>query len=372
MITIDGARGEGGGQVLRTALALAAITGQPVRLDNIRAGRKNPGLAPQHLTGVRALAALCQADVRGDALRSTSIEFHPQAAIHAGDYSVDVAEATSGGSAGAVTLVLQAMLVPLALAGGESRVILRGGTHVPWSPPFHYLSEVFLPMVAPMGVRADVRLDTWGFYPAGGGQVSADIHGQAGPLTAQDWTVRGDVTRVWGLAVAASLPAHIAQRMAGRAANLLQEAGLRPALTPVRERAASPGATTLLFAAYENSFAGFSALGEKGKPSEQVATEAALDLLAQHRSGQAVDMHLADQLLLPMALAAGTSRFTTCRVTQHLLTNAEIIRHFISAEIIVDGDELAPGTVTVTGVGWANGPAAQPGPLSPPASPSAH
>ncbi len=351
MIHIDGSQGEGGGQVLRTSLALAAITGQAVRIENVRARRKNPGLAPQHLTAVRALAALCRAEVRGGALRSTVVEFHPRAGVQPGDYEVDVAEAATGGSAGAVTLVLQAMSLPLALAGGLSRVTLRGGTHVPMSPPFHYFKEVFLPMVAPMGVAASVRLDAWGFYPAGGGLVTAEIRGRRTALESHSWLARGAVKRVWGLAVAANLTAHIAQRMAGRARNLLMEAGLRPEITPLRERSVSPGAVTLLFAEYEQAVSGFSAIGERGKPSEQVATEATLDFLAQHRSGQAVDMHLADQLLLPMALAEGTSTFTTCRITDHLLTNAEVIRQFMPANITVQGDVLEAGTITVRGVG---------------------
>lgn len=349
MIDIDGSRGEGGGQVLRTSLALAAITGQAVRLTNIRAGRRNPGLAPQHLTAVRAMARVCAAEVRGGALRSTQIEFHPQAPVRAGDYTFDVTEAARDGSAGAVTLILQALLLPLALAKGDSRLTLRGGTHVPFSPPFHYLAEVFAPMVARMGVRAKMRVEQWGFYPAGGGEVSAEIHGRQGALAAQNWLERGALKRVWGLAVAAALPAHIAQRMAGRARNVLGEAGLSAEVTPRRERAASPGAVTLLFSEYENAVSGFSALGEKGKPSEQVATEAALDLVAQHRSGHALDMHLADQVLLPLALAEGTSRFTTCRITQHLLTNAEIIQHFVPARIGVEGEEGAAGIVSVTG-----------------------
>ena len=351
MVEIDGARGEGGGQVLRTALSLSAITGQAVRIENVRARRSKPGLAPQHLTAVRAMAAVCAAEVRGGELRSTMLEFRPQASVQAGDYHVDVADATTGGSAGAITLILQALVLPLALAGGPSRVRLRGGTHVPHSPPLHYLTEVFLPMVRAMGVYADARLEGWGFYPAGGGEVSAEIAGRGVPLRAQDWTPRGQLVRVWGVTVGASLPAHIPQRMAGRARNLLVEAGLRPDITPVRERAASPGAVTLLFSEYERGRGGFTALGERGKPSEQVATEAALDLLRQHRSGQAVDMHLADQLLLPMALAEGTSALTTCRVTRHLLTNADIIRHFVPAAIEIDGEEDEAGRVTVRGVG---------------------
>jgi RNA 3'-terminal phosphate cyclase (ATP) len=220
MIDIDGSQGEGGGQILRTALALSAITGQPFRLYNVRAGRRNPGLAPQHLTAIRAMGRLCQARLRGDAQRSVSVEFEPQAAVQAGEYHIDVAEAAPGGSAGAVTLILQALMLPLALADGASRLALTGGTHVPWSPPLHYLIEVFTPLVARMGVSAQVRLRRWGFYPVGQGQAEAEVVGRPGPLRPLVLLERGGLRRVWGSAVAASLPAHIAQRMADRSRNL--------------------------------------------------------------------------------------------------------------------------------------------------------
>ena len=376
MIEIDGSFGEGGGQVLRTALTLSAITNQPVIISRLRAGRRNPGLAPQHLTVVHAMARVCDAKVRGAAIGSTEIEFRPQSPPRAGEYIFDVAEAAPGGSAGSVTLILQALLLPLALAGASSHLTLKGGTHVAWSPPFHYLAHVFLPTVARMGVRAEARLDAWGFYPVGGGRISADVvplpsivpHAVAQRAANSSATAvrtvpafsslslieRGPLKTIRGWAVAANLPAHIPQRMANRARNVLAQQGLPVKITPVRERGAGPGAGLFLVAEYEHSLAGFSSLGEKGKPSDQVADEACRDLLAHHAAGAAVDMHLADQLLLPMALTSGRSEFRAGRVTQHLLTNVHVIRQFLPVEIEIVGEEGGPGAVTVTGADWGD------------------
>jgi len=347
LIEIDGSYGEGGGQVLRTALALSAITGQPVRIEHIRAGRRKPGLAPQHLTGVLALAEVCNAEVSGAAIGSTQLLFQPRSQPRPGAYVFDVAVAAGRGSAGSVTLLLQTLLLPLALVEGESRLTLKGGTHVPWSPPFDYLARAYLPTIARMGVRAECRLDAWGFYPAGGGQVTVDIHGGGKELAPLSLLERGNLKRIRGAAVACNLPADIAQRMANRARNVLADAGLQADVTPARERGAGPGAGVFLVAEYEHSLAGFSALGAKGKPSEQVADEACRDLLAHHAARAPVDEHLADQLLLPMALAAGRSEFRAARVTQHLLTNAHIIQQFIPARIEIGGSEEEPGTIVI-------------------------
>lgn len=351
MVEIDGAAGEGGGQVLRTALVLATLTGQPLHVRQIRANRANPGLAPQHLTVINALARVCGAEVRGAALRSTGLEYRPQHPPRAGNYTIDVAEAAGGGSAGAVTLVLQALQLVLAFARGPSELTLIGGTHVPRSPSWHYLAHVFLPSIAAMGLNAETRLERWGFYPVGQGQITASVAPSRLPLKPAAILERGEVRRVWGLAVAANLPAHIPQRIAGRANKLLAGAGLRPQVTPLRERAAGPGAGLFLVSEYEQARAGFSALGAKGKPSEQVAEEASLDLLANHASGQPVDMHLADQLMLPAALAEGRSSYATCRVSLHTLTNAAVIRRFLPAEIDIAAQVDEPGQVQIIGVG---------------------
>lgn len=349
MLVIDGSYGEGGGQVLRTALALAILTGQSVRFEHIRAGRRKPGLRPQHLTGVRAAAAVCGARLEGAALGSQMVTFVPGGPPRPGEYIFDVTEAARGGSAGSVGLVLQTVLLPLALAGGESRLTLRGGTHVPWAPSVSYLEHVFLPHLTRMGVHVQVELVRWGFYPAGGGEIQVRIMGREGPLCPILLTGRGEPRRVWGTAAVMNLPAHIPQRLAARARNVLAEAGLQAQVEPRRLRGAGPGAGIFLFAECAHSTAGFTAYGRKGLPAERVAEAACEDLLAHHRSAGPADPHLADQLVLPMALAAGESRVVTSRVSQHLLTNVWVVQQFLARELRIEGEPGAPGTLVVMG-----------------------
>jgi RNA 3'-terminal phosphate cyclase (ATP) len=349
MIVIDGSHGEGGGQILRTGLTLAALTEQPVRIERIRAGRKKPGLRPQHLTAVRAAAAVCQARLEGAALGSQTLAFLPGGPARSGEYTFDVAEAARGGSAGSVGLVLQTVLLPLALADGGSRLVLRGGTHVPWAPSVSYLEHVFLPTMARMGLHAEVELARWGFYPAGGGDIRVQIAGRSGELAAISLIERGELERVWGMAVVTNLPAHISQRMAARAHNVLAEAGIRAEMEPRRLRGTGPGAGIFLFAKYARTIAGFTAYGRKGLPAERVAETACDELLAHHRTGKPADPHLSDQLVLPMALAAGESQVITSQVTRHLLTNVWVVRQFLDRELNVEGEPDVPGTLLVKG-----------------------
>jgi len=349
MITIDGSSGEGGGQVLRTGLTLAAITGKPLHVYNIRAARPKPGLQAQHLTSVRAAAAICGAELEGDVLGSQSLTFRPTHSPQAGEYVFDVSEARTGGSAGATTLILQTLLLPLAMAGGNSRLTLRGGTHVPFSPPFPYIQHVYLPTLWRMGIHAQVELRRYGWYPAGGGEIVIGIQAMRNHLSPIALTERGELRKVWGSAIVSNLPSHIAQRMAGRAANVLQDAGIKNRVEAAHVEAIGPGVGIFIFVEYEHSLAGFTAYGRRGLPAEQVAEAACHDLLAYHRSGAAADMHLADQLMLPAALAAGQgqSRWTTCRITQHLLTNAWVVRQFLDVPINVVGSEHEPGEVVI-------------------------
>lgn len=347
MISIDGAYGEGGGQVLRTSLSLAIITNQPLRIERIRAGRQKPGLAAQHLTAVRAAAAICQAEVRGDTLGSMTLEFIPGGSAQAGSYTFDVTQAREGGSAGAVTLVLQTILLPLALADGNSEVILRGGTHVSFSPSFSYIEQVYLPMLKRIGVQADVNLNAWGWYPQGGGEVELRVSGGSKP-SGFNLLERGDLHQVRGLAAVTQLPSHIPQRIAMRAENLLHGANLKAVVQPLRERGVAPGAGLFLTTEYENSLAGFGALGRVGLPAEKVAEMACEELLDFHKTGAPVDVHLADQLLLPAALASEDSQYRFAEITTHLTTNAWVIEQFGLAQIIVDEVEevvaVAPST----------------------------
>ncbi|MFN2190386.1 MAG: RNA 3'-terminal phosphate cyclase, partial [Candidatus Promineifilaceae bacterium] len=264
MITIDGSRGEGGGQVLRTCLSLSAITGKPFRIRNIRANRSRPGLRPQHLTAVRMVAAVCRANMEGDELDSTELVFEPGSRPVADSYRFDVREASpSGRSAGSVTLILQAVLWPLVFAAQPSEIIVRGGTFVPFSPPYHYFSEVALPAFTRFGVSCEASLNAWGWMAEGGGEMKAVIT----PTTHLRAAVfePDESSRVEGIAAVTNLPSHIPHRMARRAYNLLSEHGFEANVQPVRARGAGPGAGIVLWMPQ----AGFSSLGRKGLPADK-------------------------------------------------------------------------------------------------------
>lgn len=345
MLTIDGRQGEGGGQILRTSLSLAALTGRPFTLTHIRANRQQPGLRPQHLTAVHAVAAVCGATLEGAEINSPSLVFQPQVTPQGSTYHFDVANAAQGGSAGAVTLIWQALLWPLLFAQSKSHVTLHGGTHVPFSPPFHYLVQVLLPLLHQFGVDTTLELNAWGWYPAGGGKMTAVIQPTT-QLYAPTLTVPG-TKAVEGIAAVTNLPAHIPQRMANRAQNLLVEAGFTSSIQPVRERGRGPGAGMMLW--LPNG--GFTSLGRPGLPADQVAETAVAQLLAFTRSHTMVDEHLADQLMIPAALAHGTTRYTTHRLTRHALTNADLLRQWLGVSIAIDGDEDQVAEIVVSGVG---------------------
>ncbi len=341
VLTLDGSHGEGGGQILRTALSLSIITARPFRLINIRASRRNPGLLPQHLSAVRAAATISGANVSGDRLGSTELHFAPSRSPRSGSYVFDVAETAERGSAGSVTLILQTLLVPLALTDGSSTLVLRGGTHVEWSPPFDDLVNAYFPALRRMGFRIDAELKRWGWYPVGGGEVVCGIAGDRAdggvawpnPIEVIE---RGALQRIAGRAVAANLPAHIPQRMADWARASLGDLGVPVDVQPQRVTAACPGAGIFLLAEYEKIAASFSAYGRLGKPSETVADQAVAAFREHHASEAAVELHLADQLLLPLALATGASTFTAARPTGHLMTNAWTIGQFGVADISIE------------------------------------
>jgi RNA 3'-terminal phosphate cyclase (ATP) len=350
MRVIDGSQGEGGGQVLRTSLSLSALTGQPFRINRIRANRSRPGLRPQHLTAVRAVAAICRAEVEGDDLESTTLVFRPNSAPAGGEYQFDVREASpSGHSAGAVTLILQAVLWPLIFAEEPSTIILRGGTFVPFSPAYHYLSEVMRPAVRPFGVDFETELMRWGWMTDGEGVMRADVDPCRG-LTQAEITPADDRS-VHGIAAVTNLPSHIPYRMSRRAHNLLAEAGLEPEIEALRERGSGPGAGIVLW----REQAGFSSLGKPGLPAELVAQAAVADLIAFMDNGVAVDRYLADQLLIPMALAQGESSFTTDTISRHVVTNAQLIRQWLGVSIDIQHGAGPFGRVTVAGCGFTAG-----------------
>jgi RNA 3'-terminal phosphate cyclase (ATP) len=347
MFTVDGSQGEGGGQVLRTSLSLSALTGRPFHINKIRANRSRPGLRPQHLTGVRAVAELCQARLDGAELDSTELTFRPGSSPQSGEYQFDVTEASvSGHSAGAVTLIVQAILWPLLFAAGSSRVVLRGGTFVPFSPPFHYLANVAGPAFTRFGGGISVELHSWGWMTAGGGEMALTVE-PATRLSAVEFE-RPEIDEVKGVAAVTNLPSHIPHRMARRAHNLIAQEGLKPSIQPLREKGPGPGAGIVLWIPQ----AGFSSLGRKGLPADKVAEAAVADLMSFVDNGAAVDYHLADQLLLPMALAEGRSSFTTTRLTRHTETNVGLLRQWLGVAIDVDGALDEPARVSVKGAGF--------------------
>jgi RNA 3'-terminal phosphate cyclase (ATP) len=345
-IEIDGAQGEGGGQVLRSSLSLSILTGKPVHLYNIRANRSKPGLMHQHLQAVDAAAAISKAHVVGAALNSQSISFHPEE-IRSGRYRFDI------GTAGSTALVLQTIFTPLSQANSASSIIITGGTHVLWSPTYEYIDLHWMPLMHAAGFDGQIDLDQAGFYPQGGGRISANIR-PAGRIRPICLTERGKLLRIRGIAGIANLERSIAERMKRHAVQRLNK--LIPwdgtpelQIKPVEENSPSKGAFFMLLAEFESGRACYTALGEPGKPAERVADEAIDELLAFFETRATIDPFLADQLLLPLSLSGGISELITPRITEHLLTNATILQTFLPCKIEIDGALYQPGAVRIYG-----------------------
>jgi RNA 3'-phosphate cyclase len=343
-LTLDASHGEGGGQVLRTALGLAVALGRAVVLERVRLRRPKPGLQPQHLTVVRALAAIADAHVSGDELGSTALAFTPRG-LRAGHWRFDIGAIK--GSAGSVSLLFQSLLLPLARAAGRSRLNLVGGTHVPWSPTVPYLTTVFLPALASLGLSADVRLRRWGWYPAGGGEIEAHIT-PTRRMTGLTALKPPSPLAITGISAVSRLPRSIAERQRQQAEARLGAAGLGADIA-IEEDAAALGRGTVLFLGVHGR-AGFSALGRPRLPAERVADEAVDALLEWQTSGAAVDGHLADQLVPFLALADGPSSFTCPLLTEHLRTVAWVVQQLLPVTIVLDDDRPAHVHVAPAGV----------------------
>ncbi len=347
-IDIDGSRGEGGGQILRTSLGLSLVTGRPFRIVNIRAGRAKPGLMRQHLTAVQAAARVGCAEVAGAEIGSKELTFRP-GAVNPGHYEFAV------GSAGSATLVLQTVLPALLTANGPpfapsgasgglrpSTLVLEGGTHNPFAPPFDFLAKTFLPLVNRMGPTVTVALQRPGFYPAGGGKFTVKIEPSA-RLTPIDLPDRGEIRRRRARAVVAGLPRNIADRELKVVA---QKLGWSPAELEVDEAPAArdPGNVLMLEIESGQVTEVITAFGEKGVSAEAVAERAVDEARAFLAADVPVGEHLADQLLLPMALAGGGS-FRTTALSKHARTNIEVVRMFLPVRMDVAKDDS--GSVVV-------------------------
>ena len=326
MIELDGSHGEGGGQILRSALGLSLVTGQPFRIDKIRAGRKNPGLLRQHLTAVQAAAEVGAADVSGAHIGSKEITFRPSR-IKGGDYTFAI------GTAGSATLVLQTVLPALLVAQEASALRLEGGTHNPFAPPFDFLARVFLPLLARMGAKVTARLLRYGFYPAGGGQVEIAVEPCA-QLKRLDLSERGEVLETRAQALVANLPRQIAEREAQILRRKLELDDDRVEVIETTN-SAGPGNAAMVEVESKNLTELFVAFGERGVRAEEVATRVAREANEYRNSGAAVGEHLADQLLIPLALGEG-GIFTTVKPSPHTMTNIEVIRRFLDVRIDVE------------------------------------
>jgi RNA 3'-terminal phosphate cyclase (ATP) len=351
-IVLDGSAGEGGGQILRTALSLSAITGKAFSIENIRASRLKPGLRPQHREAARAAAQLCDAELAGDEVGSSALTFTPRRSVAPGTWSVDI------GTAGSTPLLFQTLCWPLALASGPSALTLRGGTHQDHAPTFHYLALVWAPAVARLGFRFDLALQAAGFYPEGGGEFTAHVEpGHAMPPL--DLRHRGTLRDVEVVSMVCGLGYDVAERQAERALRRLRELGVSAEAerVPMPSRG-SRGSHVLIVSSFERARAGHGAVSARERSPETVADDA-VELFRGHvAGGAAVDRHLGDQLLMPAALVAAglvpspagivpTTRYTVAVVTKHLTTNAEIIRRFLDVEITVSGREEEEGEVRV-------------------------
>jgi RNA 3'-terminal phosphate cyclase (ATP) len=325
MREIDGSAGEGGGQILRTALALSLCTGEPVRVANIRARRARPGLMRQHLTAVRAAAEVGRAEVSGAEVGAREVIFRPGAPVP-GSYRFNV------GTAGSTTLVLQTVLPPLLAASGPSDILLEGGTHNPLAPPFEFLERAFLPLVARMGPRVTVALEAPGFYPAGGGRIR--VHIDPAPLDRLDLLERGEVRSCEAVAIVANLPPAIARRELDAARSML---GWPRERFRIQELAGSPGPGNVVHVVVESEHVTevFTAFGEKGVRAEEVGGAVAAEARAYLDAGVPVGEHLADQLLLPMALGVGGA-FRTLLPSSHTLTQIDLITRMTDASIEVN------------------------------------
>ena len=329
--------GEGGGQILRSSLAMSALTGAPIRIEKIRAGRKKPGLLRQHLTAVQAAQAICEAKVEGAELKAQTIEFAP-GPVRGGEYEFKI------GSAGSVMLVLQTILPPLLFADGPSTVALEGGTHNPMSPPFDFLLHTFLPTLAKMGAQVELRLHRPGFYPAGGGRAVMKIT-PVQRLSRLE-LMEGGPAELHGHVLLAHLPQHVCEReLAALKEGLsLSDEALSHDLNRTSK---GPGNVVMVRAKRPQLTELFTVFGERGVRAETLVERLIEEVKTFIGADVAVGEHLADQLLIPMALGQG-GRFTTVPLSLHTKTNMEVLKLFCEVDFAVEPLEGRGAQITVT------------------------
>jgi len=330
MIEIDGSMGEGGGQILRTAIALSAVLGKPVRVYNIRVKRRNPGLRPQHLNAIRAIASLSNGRLIGDSVGSREVTFYP-GRIHGRGLKIDI------GTAGSISLILQALLPVMAYADSGVSVKIRGGTDVPMSPPIDYMREVLLRLLEDLGYSVSIKVLRRGHYPRGGGLVSVEVREPPRGFNSRSYIDRGVLRGVYLRSHAVRLPRHVAERQARSAASIIKSSiGVEPSVylewyEPDRDPHLGPGSGIVVWAIFDNTVMGGDSIGARGKRAEVVGREAASRLIEDVGSGACLDRHSSDMIPLYLALARGESVIYGSRLTLHALTVFKLL------EIMVEG-----------------------------------
>ncbi len=327
MLTINGAAGEGGGQILRTALSLSVLQRRPIRIENIRACRPKPGLMRQHLTCVKAAAQISAADVRGDVLGSTTLEFHPRA-LAPGHHHFAI------GTAGSAMLVLQTVLPPLLRADAPSRITIEGGTHNPLAPSATFFEYAFLPRLREMGARVVFDCERVGLFPAGGGRVVMIV--EPGELTPLALLARGERIGIRAQALIAGVPEHVALRELTHVADCFRLRREHLQHVDLGSRT-GPGNVLSVIAEYRNVSEVATAFGQRGVPAEAVAQGACDEIQAYVDGTAPVGEHLSDQLLLPLWLA-GEGEFQTASISGHLQTNADLINRFDGPRVAIRPD----------------------------------
>lgn len=343
MLTIDGSQGEGGGQIVRSSLALSLVTGKPVTIERVRAGRRKPGLGRQHLKAVQAARKISKAKVDGAEIGSSRIVFRP-GKVKAGDYSFRIT------TAGSTTLVLQTVLPALMIADGVSTITLEGGTHNPFAPPYDFLAKAYLPLLARMGPRVKTDLERPGFYPAGGGKFTVEIH----PVEKLDrfkLAERGEIAARCVRALVANLPGHIAER---ECRTIAEKTGWNQSCFEIQEAAGSPGPGNVVMVEFRSSnitelFTGF---GERGVQAEKVATRVLDSALRYENADVPVGENLADQLMLPLGIGAyqgtGGGVFRTLALSRHSMTHIQVLTAFLDIKIDVQENGRDDHTVRIS------------------------
>lgn len=345
VVEIDGAYGEGGGSVVRTALSVATLTGQPLVIRNVRGGLRRPGIAPIDAALATTLAQTTRADVSAR-VGDDTLQFSPTHDVHPFRESIDLVAQSRGSQPGSAVLTLQTLLTPLARSGAMSHINCKGGTHIPFAPTYEYFRSITLPAMALAGIVGVVSMQTAGYPPRGNGQVEMEIEPSA--LNGFRWEQRGELRQCKAFVATSELPDHVSKRAASYLRQLAEKSSIDLEIETIKPRAASPGAAVTCIAVYETGFAGYQSIGERGKPMETVCEEALSDLILWLNGEATVDEFLADQLLIPASFSREECVFKTHRITPTLTTAAWVIKQFMPAKITILGKEGAPGDVKVS------------------------